>query len=126
MIYLSKKSYFSNDLNKLTNFYNKQINYDIVIPNKKNYYNIAIYLYICLFIMFCLKFNISYLFYENYNMKNTFRLGLKYGCVLCKLISSTNGLKICNKSHFFRLGLKLYGLYIFVLHNLLTFPFFVK
>ena len=57
-------------------------------------------------------------------MKNTFRLGLKYGCVLCKLISSTNGLKICNKSHFFRLGFKLYGLYIFVLHNLLTFFFF--
>ena len=29
------------------------INYDIVIPKKKkNYYNIAIYLYICLFIKF--------------------------------------------------------------------------
>ena len=76
--------------------------------------------------MFCLKFNISYLFYENYNMKNTFRLGLKYSCVLCKLISSTNDFKICNKSHFFRLGLKLYGLYIFVLHNLLIFFFFFK
>ena len=51
----------------------------------------------------------------------------KYGCglcVVCWLISSINGHKICNKSLFFRLGLKLYGLYIFVLQNLLTFFFF--
>ena len=45
-------------------------------------------------------------------------------CVVCQLISSTNGHKICNKSLFFRLGLKLYDLYIFVQQNLLTFFFF--
>ena len=80
----------------------------ILLFKKKKTTIILLRTYIFVFYYVCLKFNISYLFYENYNIKNTFRLGLKYGCMLCKFISSTNGLKICNKLHFFRLGLKLY------------------
>ena len=82
------------------------------------------YILIYLFIYYVsLKFNISYLFYENYNIKNTFRLGLKYGCMLCEFISLTNGLKICNKSHFLDLDLS-YTIYIFLCYTIYWLFFF--
>ena len=50
------------------------MNYDIVIPKKKKKKTtiILLYTYIFVYLLCLLKINISYLFYENYNMKNTF------------------------------------------------------